>query len=1042
MLNKPTGDMLDAGAAVNPQPAGTPAPGTSASFARADHVHAVPIVALVGDVTGNSSGTTVGKLLGRNLSTQTPSSGQALLWSGTAWTPGTVSGGGGGSGGGQVYYLDQATTSSNQPNGSTTTKTLSRTNPVAQTLLDFSLTNGSYTVATDFITGLADPNTSLIPSGLWDIALFAYSTADANHPTSVRVLAYKYSGTTLSLLGTSQVELMSNGSTYSQRTFTISFQDTTLLPADRIYLAVEASASGSNHHLMVAFGDGTPSHAHTTLPDVAVSGTGLYKLLNGVPQSPATLLVDSDVSVSAAIAVAKIAGAATTAQLANYVATAQLGVVNGVAQLNGTGKLTASQIPALTTSQIAQITPAVIGAVATGDIIAISKGGTGSTDQQSALNALSGTQTAGRYLRSDATNVSLSAIQATDLPTIPVNKGGTGVTSFTDGQLLIGNTAGNTLTKASLIAGANITITPGNGSITIASSAGSGTVTTLAPVTTGNLSKFASASSITNATAGTDYVIPSGSITGTAGNVTGTIAIANGGTGATSASAAVAALGAVPSADLVLTKTADKVPKLTGNGLLSVLQIPAASTQDIGGVVVGIGLAVDSFGVLSVTGAGVPGIVVTQRTGNGTNTSFLISGYTSTDANAYSVAVEGIDQRPTTDYTISATSGGTITFATAPATDAPIVVRAYIVGSGGGGGGGTDIGGRAWSGASTYTEGDLVATSQRETWICIASDNTGNDPTISPDWWAPQPADAVSLQLRPLAATAPTDKQTLVWSESAQTWLPAEVDAAKIQGSPVSATPPSVGQTLIWSGTNWVAASISVPVTFDTVGTHYFFVSGPSQEFSVSAGAGVGDDGTNGANGADGSGNDSGTNGLDGQNGAVGKSISFFGQTLNGGAGGLKGYGGGGGGGAGNSGNNGNGPEGGGGGNGGISDSNGGAGGSRGGQSASAGGDGQTSGDGGAGGSGGAGGGDGGGSGGAGGGENCAGGGGGGGGANRSGGGGGGGTGCDVAGFGGEGGVGQAGSAGETFSGLITIPSGLNVIVISEGAGTASVTIS
>jgi hypothetical protein len=50
---------------------------------------------------------------------------------------------------------------------------------------------------------------------------------------------------------------------------------------------------------------------------------------------------------------------------------------------------------------------------------------------------------------------------------LPVASGGTGQTSFTDGQLLIGNSTGNTLTKASLIAGTNVTITPGSGSITI-----------------------------------------------------------------------------------------------------------------------------------------------------------------------------------------------------------------------------------------------------------------------------------------------------------------------------------------------------------------------------------------------------------------------------------------------------------------------------------------------------------------------------------------------------------------------------------------------
>lgn len=52
--------------------------------------------------------------------------------------------------------------------------------------------------------------------------------------------------------------------------------------------------------------------------------------------------------------------------------------------------------------------------------------------------------------------------------TIAVNKGGTGQTSYTNGQLLIGNTTGNTLTKTTLTAGTGVTITNGTGSITIA----------------------------------------------------------------------------------------------------------------------------------------------------------------------------------------------------------------------------------------------------------------------------------------------------------------------------------------------------------------------------------------------------------------------------------------------------------------------------------------------------------------------------------------------------------------------------------------------
>jgi hypothetical protein len=52
--------------------------------------------------------------------------------------------------------------------------------------------------------------------------------------------------------------------------------------------------------------------------------------------------------------------------------------------------------------------------------------------------------------------------------TLDVNKGGTGQTTYTNGQLLIGNTTGNTLAKATLTGTSNqVTVTNGAGSITL-----------------------------------------------------------------------------------------------------------------------------------------------------------------------------------------------------------------------------------------------------------------------------------------------------------------------------------------------------------------------------------------------------------------------------------------------------------------------------------------------------------------------------------------------------------------------------------------------
>jgi len=71
---------------------------------------------------------------------------------------------------------------------------------------------------------------------------------------------------------------------------------------------------------------------------------------------------------------------------------------------------------------------------------------------------------------------------------LPVTNGGTGQSVYTNGQLLIGNTTGNTLSKATLTAGSGVTITNGNGSITIAATGGSAgnTMTTETPTGTIN----------------------------------------------------------------------------------------------------------------------------------------------------------------------------------------------------------------------------------------------------------------------------------------------------------------------------------------------------------------------------------------------------------------------------------------------------------------------------------------------------------------------------------------------------------------------------
>jgi hypothetical protein len=110
--------------------------------------------------------------------------------------------------------------------------------------------------------------------------------------------------------------------------------------------------------------------------------------------------------------------------------------------------------------------------------------------------------------------------------TIGVAYGGTGQTSYTDGQLLIGNTAGG-LSKATLTAGTGVTITNGNGSITINST---GTTYTAGD----GLDEAAGVFSV-DLKANGGLVIESTELAVDLGasSITGTLAVADGGTGAT-----------------------------------------------------------------------------------------------------------------------------------------------------------------------------------------------------------------------------------------------------------------------------------------------------------------------------------------------------------------------------------------------------------------------------------------------------------------------------------------------------------------------------